>query len=445
MNVPLSDVAGESLIAQLPSISRVSLVAFGFSQKQRRGSSFVDLVALLIIVGIGFALVIVAVQQQREAARKTSCQNNIRNIGIALIHYHQDHMQFPVHGTGTHDETSATADPGDAGPDGSGGSGGGNNGKSLSFLVGILPNLDQQDLWETISQPLSRTVAGQLANGSHWNPMGPSTRQRAYPPWVTDLSILRCPTDPRKSNTTGRTNYAACLGDAIDFQMDSAVRFHETSMSWQLDPRARERINAAARGAFIFREATKLSDITDGLSNTLLVGEILTSQGDRDSRTSPALGIGTQTSEVPVRGGIFDRPMEGYQFLDPQRPQFWNRVGSRLAPKLPLGDDEYRGMRWADARTVFTGFNTILPPNGCLQVAGDDVDGPAAATVSSGHPGGAHVLLADGSTKFIVDSIDCGNLWGGTVRLGMTGPLSPGSPSPFNAWGALGTRSANDH
>jgi prepilin-type processing-associated H-X9-DG protein len=67
------------------------------------------------------------------------------------------------------------------------------------------------------------------------------------------------------------------------------------------------------------------------------------------------------------------------------------------------------------------------------------------ATASSNHPGGAHVLMADGSSKFIIESIDCGNLFGGTIRLAMSGRLAPGQPSPFGVWGALGTRSMNDN
>ncbi len=415
------------------------------ARKQRRGSTLVDLVAVLAMVAMIVAWVVIDLQQKREAARQVTCQNNLRNIGIAMIHYHRVHGQLPTHGTGTHDESSAQGDEGDAGPEGAGGKGGGNNGKSLSFLVGILPHLDQQTLWETISQPSSKTVTGELAAGSFWNAMGPATSQRAYPPWVTDLSVLRCPSDPRKGETTGRTNYAACLGDALDYQMDSAVRFDERSKSWKLDPLARKRVDAAARGAFVFREDMKLSDITDGLANTILVGEIATNQGDRDVRTSPALGLGSQTSEIPVRGGLFDAPRSGDQFVDPERPRFWIGPEDRFAPKLPSCADEFRGMRWADARAVFTGFNTILPPNAYLQVAGDDISGPAVAPASSQHPGGVHLLLADGSTQFITDSIDSGNVWGGTIRLGMEGGLAPGSPSPFGPWGSLGTRAANDN
>jgi len=76
-------------------------------------------------------------------------------------------------------------------------------------------------------------------------------------------------------------------------------------------------VNAATRGAFVFREDMKLSDVTDGLSKKILVGEIVTNRGDRDCHSSPAVGLGSQTSEMPVRGGIFDASREGIQFTDP--------------------------------------------------------------------------------------------------------------------------------
>lgn len=413
-------------------------------QKRRIGSNLIDVIAVLVVVGIGLAFVLVDLQRRRELTRQSSCGNNIRNIGIAIFHYHDVHRQLPTQGSGTHDVASPNADEGNSGPGGTGGSGGGNNGKSLSFLLGLLPHLDQQAIWERISTPSSHTARGKLAAGSFWNAMGPATSQRAYPPWITDLSIFRCPSDPRKSATTGRSNYAACLGDALDFQMDSAVRFHNASQSWKLDPLAQKRVQAAARGAFVFREDMTLSDISDGLSNTLLVSEMLTDQGDRDRRTSPALGYGKQTLEIPVRGGIFDTPRSSDQSIDPFRPQFWVGPNHRSAPKLPSRPDEFRGMRWADGRAVCTGFTAILPPNNGVEVAGMDISSPTVAPPSSAHPGGVHVLLADGSTKFIFDSIECGDLWGGTIRLGMTGDLAPGSPSPFGLWGALGTRAAND-
>lgn len=425
----------------------------------RKGRSIADLVMCMAIFGIVAAMLTTQLQRDRELARDTACRNNLRNIGLAIIGYHRTFEQLPRHGTGTHDERSADADDGDAGPEGSGGTGGGNSGKSLSFLVAILPQLDQQALWETISTTSTRTVRGKLAAGGVWNPMGPSPSQRHYPPWVTDLDLLRCPSDQRTDQRTdqgkgqepsapitGRTNYAACLGDSVDFQMDSAVRFDQSSKRWKLDRIARQRVNASARGAFVYREDQRLSDITDGLSQTILIGEIATHLGDLDRRTAPALNQGDQDSGIPPKGGIFDSARSADQHINVLSPRLWIEKPARFGgpPTLPTRADEYRGLRWADGHTVFTGVTTISPPNSSLQVEGDSVTGSAIAPPSSHHPGGAHVLLADGSTQFISDAIDCGDLYQGSVRFGMTGPLAPGSKSPYGTWGAMGTRAAKD-
>jgi len=88
-----------------------------------------DFIAVLAMVAMLAALVVIDLQQKREAAREVTCQNNLRNIGIAIIHYDRVHGQLPTHGTGTYNESSPNADEGDAGSQGVGGKGGGNNGK----------------------------------------------------------------------------------------------------------------------------------------------------------------------------------------------------------------------------------------------------------------------------------------------------------------------------
>ncbi|WP_197171080.1 DUF1559 family PulG-like putative transporter [Novipirellula aureliae] len=113
-------------------------------------------------------------------------------------------------------------------------------------------------------------------------------------------------------------------------------------------------------------------------------------------------------------------------------------------PIMPTKADEHRGLRWADGHTVFTGFTTIAPPNWSLLVEGDSVDGAAIAPPSSGHPGGVYVLMADGSTRFVSDAIESGDMYSGSVRLGMHGRLAPGSKSPYGVWGEMGTRASHD-
>ena len=99
-------------------------------------------------------------------------------------------------------------------------------------------------------------------------------------------------------------------------------------------------------------------------------------------------------------------------------------------------------MRWADGAAFYTSFNTILPPNGEVCMAGGD-SGIGMLPPSSRHQGGTHVLMADGAIKFITDSIDTGDLESGTVIRGGTDQRAPGSKSPYGLWGSLGTR-AND-
>lgn len=424
-----------SSIVPTAMLSRARPAACGFAMA--------DVVAVAVVILLAGSLLIPWLARGREVARREACMNNLRHIGVAIENYHDAYRQYPRHGTGTHDPHSAGADTGSGGPDGNGG---GNNGMVLSYLVPILPFIEQQGLWEEISNPSGKSVTGgTLADGASWNAMGPAPWQREYAPWMAEISRFRCPSDLGKGDPAmGRTNFAACLGDALDFQTDSAFRFDEAADKWQIDPMAAKRVAAAGRGAFVFRVSLKRADITDGLSTTLLVGEIVTCAGDLDARTNPAVGYGDMWSGLPPRGGIFDNSVVAIdeQHLNPDRPRDWcmDREVCGARPTLTKGADEKRGLRWADARTVFTGFNTCLYPNSYLQLERMGVGGAAVAPLSSRHGGGGHVLFADGATRFITDSIEAGDSRGGSVRFGMTDRVAPGSESPFGFWGALGTR-----
>ncbi len=108
-----------------------------------------------------------------------------------------------------------------------------------------------------------------------------------------------------------------------------------------------------------------------------------------------------------------------------------------------------RGYRWAAGRMVWSGMNTILPPNTELCFGGggtasspNDTFGTGSA--SSRHQGGAHVLMADGAVKFITDSIEAGDATIGNVWRDGFGARAPGRESPYGLWGALGTRASKE-
>ena len=251
----------------------------------------------------------------------------------------------------------------------------------------------------------------------------------AYLPWLTEIPTLRCPSDPGVGLPAhGRTNYAACLGDAVDRVHHGATQEDGVTVNNARSQRTR----AACRGVFVPRQALKFRAILDGLSNTICMGEITTDLGDRDMRTNAADNDdGTNIAWEAVGGSVQCAGLK-----DPLRPQFW------ISPLGLVGNaDEKRGYRWALGTLYQTGMQTILPPNSeiCLQTATN----VGIAPPSSRHPGGCHVLMSDGAVKFVTDSIEAGDRNSELVHLDGTlliDGLPPGSKSPFGLWGALGTR-----
>ena len=315
------------------------------------------------------------------------------------------------------------------------------NNEDLSFLVGVIPFIEGQALWEQISNPNAPNTDGTPGT---WVAMGPTPDQGAYGPWTTEIPTLRCPSDPGVGLPSfGRTNYAACLGDSP--YRGSAGQTTST-LGRGGDPA--DYSDASMRGAFVPRQEMAFRDVLDGLANTIIAGEITTDLGDRDSRTNPRQGLvlGTDTPQSCTETDI-----------DPERPLFWLSTASVLSDN---GAGEVRGYRWADGNPVFSVMNTILPPNGKTCVSGDaqtsdpfynDGTPMSAARHSSGylppssrHQGGCHILMGDGAVKFITDSIESGSSVVMPVYFGGSGAQRQGRESSYGLWGALGTRDSNE-
>ncbi|MEM1224964.1 MAG: DUF1559 domain-containing protein [Planctomycetota bacterium] len=405
--------------------------------RSRRGFTLVELLVVIAIIGVLVGLLLPAVQAAREAARRMSCSNNFKQLGLGIHNYHSAYKQLPIHGTGTRapgnqGNTSATPQA--------------NNGLRLSFLVAISPFVEQQALWEQISNPLD--ADGDAATTNDVYPaMGPAPWAANYGPWRSEIPTFRCPSDPGTGlPALGRTNYAACLGDSIWFGSIGGYRYQGGMGGWQdLAPNGNDEarathVRAACRGFFVTRQAMRFRDVLDGLSNTIAAGEISTDLGDR--------AITTHAMNNPGNGNaIRDNPLDCRNTtpgIDPERPQFWDpdvtvvNAGQPANGQLGKAIDR-RGYRWADARPLYGCVTTMLAPNTELcMTGGDGSDGTLSP--SSRHQGGVHVLMGDGAVKFITDSIEAGNSSAGTVWRGGAGDQSPGSPSPYGLWGALGTR-----
>ncbi len=387
----------------------------------RPGFTLVELLVVIAIIGVLVGLLLPAVQAAREAARRMSCSNNFKQIGLGLHNYHAAFDKLPQHMTGnrrTWTNNAAIC-----------------NRLYLSSLVALTPFIEQQALWESIVNPNGFNNNGTVKSPPH-PPMGPGPWFTDYRPWMTDIPTLRCPSDPGVGlPALGRTNYSVCVGDNIELvhsggRNESSI--YDNSVAINTDEAAIRNGNgtdnngrataakARNRGMFWMRHQTGFRDVLDGLANTIAMGETATILGGREVISEFVLNApDTITTDPSACNGL----------VDPARPRFW------LTTAAVGGGNQIRGGRWADGRLQYTAFQTIKPPNSLNCYRGGDAS-QGISSVSSRHQGGAHVLMGDGAVKFITDSIESGNQ--------RATPVSNGGQSAYGLWGALGTRGSSE-
>ena len=324
------------------------------STKLKRGFTLIELLVVIAIIAILIALLLPAVQQAREAARRTQCKNNLKQIGLALHNYHDVFTSFPPQST-----TSNV-----------------NGGHGPTFWVKILPYIDQAPLYNQV---------GGVGFGKHvnyWMGSGNAGTQLIEVMFArASITGFRCPSSamPETQSTGGQVHmwhsYAGISGShgylrptpfGASTSADGVADQAESNSSW------------SSGGVFYGNKAVKIRDITDGTSNTLLVGEqsayLL---GNRQNRTAcptsgPWMGIKNPRVMAPGRG-------EGYMRNGPGPAQnddrCYNLTTIRESPNPPVGSNIQRNPR----------CNTPL---------------------ASHHTGGVQVLLGDGTVRFISDNID---------------------------------------
>jgi prepilin-type N-terminal cleavage/methylation domain-containing protein/prepilin-type processing-associated H-X9-DG protein len=421
----------------------------------RRSSGFtlVELLVVIAIIGVLVGLLLPAVQAAREAARRMSCSNNFKQIGLGIHDYHDAYKLLPVQGSGPwqvgtwENNTGLTA------------LAHGTN----SYLVGILPFVEQQPLWEQMSNPLNINLDDSLRppTPGPFPPFGPSADSdapnggRNYKPVMTEIASFRCPSDPGSGlPSAGRTNYAACVGDGIDRLHSGPVGCNWNGSTClytgKPDQGASEATRASMRGFFTPRQQYDLGAILDGTANTIAALEIVTDLGDRDVRGVPVKDVTADSTGGDATSGDVDACDDS---VDPLRPLFWQDMAQTVQQPDPWRSRYGRGYMWSSHSMLMSGAQTIRAPNKPICSGDSDTwqamfaEGTYGA--SSRHPGGCHMLMGDGAVKFITDSIESGNQNSNAVRLGNTpggSPSSattsavPGAKSPFGLWGALGTR-----
>ena len=401
------------------------------SNSRRQGFTLVELLVVIAIIGILVGLLLPAVQAAREAARRMSCSNNFKQIGLALHNYHSAYKNLPMNAGGTKHTPGNNGDK--------------DNRLWLSWAVGITPFIEQQALWEQIVNPNNKNRDGSIrAPGSEYAAMGPVPWHENYQPWLTQVPTYRCPSDPivAISERVAFINYACNYGDAFFELADGGCNSEGQCGNW--GGWGEEDSERWARGVFRPRHFTKFRDITDGLANTIMCGEHIVN--DRSLRAAGTIMAADNASWD-------NAPAYWKQYLDPERPSYINpntgTGGLNACGGKPCYDNNAnhgRGRRWPDGRPEFSSFNTITPPNSYNVQRWHGHAGSYCA--SSFHQGGAHILMSDGAVTFITDSIEAGDQnhvpYGRDNGDGLGADGGAGRESPYGLWGALGTKAGRE-
>lgn len=279
-----------------------------------RGFTLIELLVVIAIIAILIALLLPAVQQAREAARRSTCKNNLKQMGVAFHNYHDTHRTFPP---GWIDGNQTVGDASEAA-----------NKNGLGWGTMILPFMDQTPLYNQI---------GTETNGFTMNWHIGYTGSTSIPSAKTVIPVYNCPSDPMgginiDKGSFGKSNYGT------------------------------ERLLMGVN------KKLQIRDFRDGTTNTILVGEVTTQD---------------ETGSTGSCGGAACNEFMG---------KLW--IGARTAS---WGWE--RGLQAEDV--YFIGYNA--PDDFINGGARDPADRFA---LSSPHVGGVHVMLGDGSVRFLSENID---------------------------------------
>lgn len=313
---------------------------------RRRGFTLIELLVVIAIIAVLIALLLPAVQQAREAARRSQCKNNLKQMGLALHNFHDTYNRLPPGGAGDQNPfgTMGTSTSGNWGS---------------SWMVYILPYVDQANIfngWQF------------TGNSGVFNANNIALITGKYVPGYY------CPSSPLPQNCTSVTNVGAANYVGISGAVNGLITNYTESRNVTVPTGG----IISGGGVMFPNSQIKLRDLTDGTTNVIAVSEhgdyIFDNSGNKqDWRASQPWGwqIGTNDNcVVPNYTG---------QAGD-------TRSSNTITIRYPI--NQKRG--WAD-NVSGTGVGSYVGSN---------------TPINSAHTGGVHALLSDGSVRFLSDNMN---------------------------------------
>jgi len=327
------------------------------------GFTLIELLVVIAIIAVLIALLLPAVQAAREAARRTQCVNNLKQIGLALHNYHDSTGGLPWgHGYFGWNDWSA--------------------------FVLILPQLEQGTLFNTfnfanINSPAYPGKGLSVTGGNRVNSSS----------FATKVNAFLCPSDiDRLTTVFGKLNYAGNAGNAPGSFFDAKNNNANNGVLFSV-----------ARG----RSTIGFRDITDGLSQTAAISEKVKGIGN-DVTTRDNLKPSSSQLNLTLTGA------------DNLSQAYFSSCMALSTTNSPLtGGTGFTGMGsyWFNGHPENGMYNHVMTPN-TWNCSDGNVNDIGAFPPGSRHAGGVNLLLCDGSVKFIKATIATSVWWALATRAG---------------------------
>ena len=320
-------------------------------RKSSRGFTLIELLVVIAIIAILIALLLPAVQQAREAARRSQCKNNLKQLGIAMHNYHDTFRTLPPAYVDIRDSATCADNVG-----------------HWAWSAFLLPYVDQAGLYNILDP--GNTLAT-VAAAAHGTEMGKKYAVFVCPSGLSPQKHDEAGCAIATTLTGGGTAYMSVTNYVVSNNI-AAVRQHQAS-----NPKGGL---TGAIGPFFRDSRVTFSDILDGTSNTILIGEraYMISGGLKHyagTLFATREGAGQDDTAIPPDGSC-----RGPASVTDGTRAPWNQglltiAGSLVHPiNVPFTSDP----KYSDVRMTY----------------------------SSNHEGGVHFVFADGSVHFISENID---------------------------------------